>query len=86
VTVDPGADSAGLHGWLDGLGAVHALAAAFDTRRRQAPGGRASRAAAQPEPGGGLGRIPFSTASGLIVLAVNYVLGAGTIVLRTGAG
>jgi transcriptional regulator with XRE-family HTH domain len=35
---------------------------------------------------GGLGRIAFSTASGLMVLPVNYLLMAGTIVLRTGAG
>ena len=34
LTLDPDAASAGLHGWLDGLGAGHALAAAFDTRLR----------------------------------------------------
>jgi len=45
VTVDCGAGSAGLHGWLDGLGAGHALAAAFDTRLRgvRAVTGRASQ-------------------------------------------
>jgi len=36
--------------------------------------------------GGGLGRLAFSTASGLMVLPVNYLLAAGTIVLRTGSG
>jgi nitroimidazol reductase NimA-like FMN-containing flavoprotein (pyridoxamine 5'-phosphate oxidase superfamily) len=35
---------------------------------------------------GGLGRLAFSTVSGLMVLPVNYVLVAGTIVLRTGTG
>ena len=35
---------------------------------------------------GGLGRLAFSTASGLMVLPVNYLLVAGTIVLRTGTG
>jgi transcriptional regulator with XRE-family HTH domain len=35
---------------------------------------------------GGLGRIAFSTSSGLMVLPVNYLLVAGTIVLRTGTG
>lgn len=35
---------------------------------------------------GGLGRIAFSTASGLMVLPVNYVIVSSTIVLRTGAG
>ena len=35
---------------------------------------------------GGLGRIAFGTASGLMVLPVNYVTAGGTIVLRTGAG
>ncbi|MFZ0004146.1 MAG: pyridoxamine 5'-phosphate oxidase family protein, partial [Trebonia sp.] len=35
---------------------------------------------------GGLGRLAFSTVSGLMVLPVNYLLVAGTIVLRTGTG
>jgi hypothetical protein len=35
---------------------------------------------------GGLGRIAFVTASGLMVLPVNYVIVSSTIVLRTGAG
>jgi nitroimidazol reductase NimA-like FMN-containing flavoprotein (pyridoxamine 5'-phosphate oxidase superfamily) len=35
---------------------------------------------------GGLGRIAIATASGLMVLPVNYALVAGTIVVRTGAG
>jgi transcriptional regulator with XRE-family HTH domain len=35
---------------------------------------------------GGIGRIAFVTASGLMVLPVNYALIAGTIVVRTGAG
>ena len=45
LTVDPDADSEGLHGWLDGLAASHALAAAFDTRLRGIPAltGRASQ-------------------------------------------
>jgi transcriptional regulator with XRE-family HTH domain len=35
---------------------------------------------------GGLGRIAFGTASGLMVLPVNYLVVAGTIVIRTGSG
>ena len=35
---------------------------------------------------GGLGRLAFTTASGLMILPVNYLLVAGTIVLRTGTG
>jgi nitroimidazol reductase NimA-like FMN-containing flavoprotein (pyridoxamine 5'-phosphate oxidase superfamily) len=35
---------------------------------------------------GGIGRIAFPTASGLMVLPVNYVVVNSTIVLRTGAG
>jgi pyridoxamine 5'-phosphate oxidase-like protein len=35
---------------------------------------------------GGIGRIAFVTASGLMVLPVNYALVAGTIVIRTGTG
>jgi nitroimidazol reductase NimA-like FMN-containing flavoprotein (pyridoxamine 5'-phosphate oxidase superfamily) len=35
---------------------------------------------------GGVGRIAVSTASGLMVLPVNYVMAAGTIVVRTGTG
>jgi transcriptional regulator with XRE-family HTH domain len=35
---------------------------------------------------GGLGRLAFTTVSGLMVLPVNYLLIAGTIVLRTGTG
>ena len=35
---------------------------------------------------GGLGRLAFTTVSGLMVLPVNYLLAAGTIVLRTGTG
>jgi Flavodoxin len=44
LTLDPDADSAGLHALLDGLGAGRALAAAFDTRFRGAAAftGRAS--------------------------------------------
>jgi hypothetical protein len=34
LTMDPDADSAGVHAWLDGLGARDVLAAAFDTRFR----------------------------------------------------
>lgn len=34
----------------------------------------------------GIGRIAFGTASGLMVLPVNYALVAGTIVIRTGTG
>jgi len=35
---------------------------------------------------GGLGRLAFTTVSGLMVLPVNYLMVAGTIVLRTGTG
>jgi len=35
---------------------------------------------------GGIGRIAVATASGLMILPVNYVLVASTIVVRTGAG
>ena len=35
---------------------------------------------------GGLGRIAFTTVSGLMILPVNYLQVAGTIVLRTGTG
>jgi transcriptional regulator with XRE-family HTH domain len=35
---------------------------------------------------GGIGRIAFATASGLIVLPVNYVMAAGSILVRTSAG
>lgn len=35
---------------------------------------------------GGIGRIAFPTASGLMVLPVNYRMVTGTVVLRTGAG
>ena len=35
---------------------------------------------------GGIGRIAVATASGLMVLPVNYVMVANTIVLRTGSG
>lgn len=44
LTLDPDAGSGGLHGWLDGLSASQALAAAFDTRLRGIPAltGRAS--------------------------------------------
>ena len=35
---------------------------------------------------GGLGRIAFTTASGLMVLPVNYLLVNGTVVVRTGTG
>ena len=35
---------------------------------------------------GGIGRIAFDTASGVMVLPVNYATAAGTIVLRTGTG
>ena len=35
---------------------------------------------------GGIGRIAFAAASGLIVLPVNYAMPAGTIVVRTSAG
>lgn len=35
---------------------------------------------------GGIGRIAFPTASGLMVVPVNYAMVAGTIVLRTGTG
>ena len=35
---------------------------------------------------GGLGRLAFTTVSGLMVLPVNYLLAAGTIVVRTGTG
>jgi transcriptional regulator with XRE-family HTH domain len=35
---------------------------------------------------GGIGRIAFSTASGPIVLPVNFAVVAGTIVIRTGEG
>lgn len=35
---------------------------------------------------GGIGRIAVATASGLIVLPVNFVMVANTIVLRTGSG
>lgn len=34
----------------------------------------------------GIGRIAFSTASGLMVLPVNYIVAGGTVVFRTGAG
>jgi hypothetical protein len=44
LTMDPDADSAGLHGWLDGLSTGDAMAAAFDTKLRgfSALTGRAS--------------------------------------------
>lgn len=35
---------------------------------------------------GGVGRIAFTTGSGLVVLPVNYAMAAGTVVLRAGAG
>jgi transcriptional regulator with XRE-family HTH domain len=35
---------------------------------------------------GGIGRVAFMTASGLMVLPVNYALVAGTVVVRTGTG
>lgn len=35
---------------------------------------------------GGVGRIAFATASGVVVVPVNYAMTAGTIVLRTGTG
>lgn len=35
---------------------------------------------------GGVGRIAFASASGLIVVPVNYALAAGAVVLRTGGG
>lgn len=35
---------------------------------------------------GGVGRIAFATAAGLMVLPVNYVIASSTVVLRTGAG
>ena len=35
---------------------------------------------------GGIGRIAFATASGLIVLPVNYAMPAGTILVRTSVG
>jgi nitroimidazol reductase NimA-like FMN-containing flavoprotein (pyridoxamine 5'-phosphate oxidase superfamily) len=34
----------------------------------------------------GIGRIAFATASGLMVLPVNYAMAGGTIVVRTGSG
>jgi transcriptional regulator with XRE-family HTH domain len=34
----------------------------------------------------GIGRIAFGTASGLVVLPVNYAVAEGTIVIRTGSG
>ena len=34
----------------------------------------------------GIGRIAFGTASGVVVLPVNYVVAEGTIVVRTGSG
>jgi hypothetical protein len=45
LTIDPDADCAGVHGWLDGLSMSHAFAAAFDTRLRGIPAltGRASQ-------------------------------------------
>jgi len=45
LTLDPDANGEGLHGWLDDLGASHALAASFDTRLRgvAALTGRASQ-------------------------------------------
>jgi len=62
-----------------------------------APPGRRSGPVGQLEPlslgechrllaPGGLGRLAFTTVSGLMVLPVNYLLVAGTIVLRTGTG
>lgn len=35
---------------------------------------------------GGIGRIAFATASGVVVVPVNYAVTVGTIVLRTGSG
>ena len=63
----------------------------------QAPPGRRPGPVGQLEPlslgechrllaPGGLGRLAFTTDSGLMVLPVNYLLVAGTIVLRTGTG
>jgi len=45
LTLDPGAGGPALRDWLTGIGRVHALAAAFDTRLTGAPvlTGRASR-------------------------------------------
>jgi transcriptional regulator with XRE-family HTH domain len=36
--------------------------------------------------GGGIGRIGFSTASGTVILPVNFAVTANTIVIRTGSG
>jgi hypothetical protein len=45
VAMDPDADGPGIRGWLNGIGAGHGLAVAFDTRLSGAPmfTGRASR-------------------------------------------
>jgi hypothetical protein len=45
LTMDPAADGPGMRGWLSGLSARHALAAAYDTRLTGSPvfTGRASR-------------------------------------------
>ena len=78
-------------------GALHTTPAALLGAGGDAPPGRRPGPVGRLEPlslteccrllaPGGLGRLAFTTASGLMVLPVNYLLVTGTIVLRTGTG
>jgi nitroimidazol reductase NimA-like FMN-containing flavoprotein (pyridoxamine 5'-phosphate oxidase superfamily) len=62
---------AGVSGYADASGQLEGLFPA-ECRRLLAPGG--------------VGRIAFVTAAGLMVLPVNYVIASSTVVLRTGTG
>jgi Flavodoxin domain len=74
LTLDPDADSPGLHGWLDDLSASHALAAAFDTRLRGIPAltGRASQ---------GIGRLLKHHGYRLVVPPESFLVTAGNTLL-----
>jgi hypothetical protein len=74
LSMDPDADSTGLHGWLDGLGAGHALAAAFDTRLHGFPAftGRA---------GQGIGRLLKRHGYRLVVPPESFLVSAGNTLL-----
>ena len=74
LTLDPDADSAGLHGWLDGLSTGHALAAAFDTRLRGVPAltGRASQ---------GIGRLLKRHGYRLVVPPESFLVTTGNTLL-----
>ncbi len=77
--------------------ALHTTPAALLGAGGEAPPGHSPGPVGQLEPlslaechrlltQGGLGRIAFDTASGLMVLPVNYLMVAGTVVIRTGSG